>query len=185
MIKIALTGGIGTGKTYLSKHFIEIGIPVFYADDEAKKMYSDNDFLKILHKEFPNIDIWDSNREIVMEKLKRECVNKDFLENLSKLVHPFVMRRFEKWATLQKTSSVIMESAIVFEYGLEKYFDKIIVADAPESLRILRIKKRNPELSEEEIQKKIALQIPQFEKCSRADLVVCTGETYQITEKFR
>ena len=72
-----------------------------------------------------------------------------------------------------------MESAIIFEYNLEKYFDKIIVADAPEELRIERIKLRNPELSDDEIKIRIQKQISQQEKCCKADLVVCTGETYK------
>lgn len=179
MIKIALTGGIGTGKTYLSRHFIQMGIPVFYADDEAKKLYSDPDFLDVVRAEFPDAGLWTPNGELDFAELKQSCSEKPFLDRLSALVHPFVMRQFNKWSEKQGVTAVIMESAIIFEYGLEDNFDKIIVADAPESLRVRRIKSRNPELSENQILARMSQQMPQSEKCSRADMVICTGETYK------
>lgn len=89
------------------------------------------------------------------------------------------MRDFERWAAEQNAPSVIMESAIIFEYGLDRYFDKIIVADASEALRIKRIQARNPHLTEADIRQRMSRQMPQSEKCIRADLVVCTGETYR------
>lgn len=178
MIKIALTGGIGTGKTYLSKHFKDMGIPVFYADEEAKKLYSELDFLKQLHERFPDEAIWKLDGSLDISKLRRAFEDEHFLLALSNFVHPYVMKKFDQWCTGQDSQAVMMESAIIFEYNLEKYFDKIIVADAPEELRIKRIKLRNPELSEDEIKVRMQKQMSQEEKCCKADLVVCTGETY-------
>ena len=89
------------------------------------------------------------------------------------------MRDFESWAAQQNTPAVMMESAILFEYDLISSFDKIIVADAPEALRIRRILARNPHLTEADIRERMSRQMSQEEKCSRADLVVCTGETYR------
>ena len=104
--------------------------------------------------------------------------DEDFLQRLSRFVHPYVMRDFEKWAEAQNAAAVIMESAILFEYDLVSYFDKIIVADAPVELRIQRVLARNPEMTREQILARMSKQMPQEEKCRRADLVVCTGETY-------
>lgn len=178
MYKIALTGGIGTGKTYLSKHFIQMGIPVFYADDEAKKLYQNPDFIQKMKEQFGE-EIF-SNGVIDLRKLSQKVFgNAEELQKLNQLVHPAVMQLFNQWAEQQGAETVMMESAIVFEGGLTDYFDKIIVADAPLELRIRRISARNPEWSEEEIQQRIAKQMPQSEKCRRADLVVCTGETYK------
>ena len=101
------------------------------------------------------------------------------LRKLEAMVHPRVMKMFEEWAERQSAPSVMMESAIVFEAGLTGYFDKIIVADAPLELRIRRIQQRDPHLTREDILQRMARQIPQEEKCARADLVVCTGETYR------
>ncbi|MCR4737735.1 MAG: dephospho-CoA kinase [Bacteroidales bacterium] len=177
MYKIALTGGIGTGKTYLSKHFVQMGVPVFYADDEAKKLYRDPVFVQQLRHLFGE-EIFTDN-QLDFKKMAALVFNHpDRLEQLNKLVHPAVMRMFGEWAEKQSSKAVIMESAIVFEGGLTSYFDKIIVADAPLELRIRRILVRNPELTRDEVLLRMSRQLPQDEKCRRADLVICTGETY-------
>lgn len=179
MVKIGLTGGIGTGKTYLSTHFRDMGIPVYYADDEAKKLYRQPSFLSEMRKEFPDERLWLPDGSLNLQALSQSFENEEFLHRLSLFVHPFVMRDFERWAAEQDTHAVMMESAILYEYGLDKYFDKIIVADASEALRVKRVQARNPHLTEADIRQRMSRQMPQEEKCSRADLVVCTGETYQ------
>ena len=180
MYKIALTGGIGTGKTYLSTHFKEMGIPVFYADDEAKKLYSDPQFLQTIRETFGDEVFNPGHSERLSFERLAETVFADekALQQLNALVHPAVMQMFEAWCARQDAPAVMMESAVVFEGNLTKYFDKIIVADAPEELRIRRIMARNPEMTREQILARMARQLPQDEKCRRADLVVCTGETY-------
>ena len=179
MVKIGLTGGIGTGKTYLSTHFKDMGIPVYYADDEAKKLYRQPFFLSEMRKVFPDERLWLADGSLNLQALSQSFENEEFLQRLSHFVHPFVMRDFERWAAEQNTHAVMMESAILYEYGLDKYFDKIIVADASEELRIKRVQTRNPHLTEADIRQRMSRQMPQEEKCSRADLVVCTGETYR------
>lgn len=162
----------------MSAHFRDMGIPVYYADDEAKKLYRDPSFLADMHAEFPDENLWLPDGRLNMPVLLQSFENEEFLKRLSHFVHPFVMRDFERWAAEQNAPAVMMESAILFEYNLVPYFDKIIVADAPEALRIKRIKERNPQLTEDDIRQRMARQMPQEEKCRRADLVVCTGETY-------
>ena len=178
MYKIALTGGIGSGKTYLSKHFIQMGIPVFYADDEAKKLYHEQEFKESLCQHF-GTEILSSDGTINLRKLASLVfTDEEKLQELNRLVHPRVMKMFEQWAEAQNAPTVMMESAIVFEGNLTAHFDKIIVTYAPLDLRIRRIQSRNPELTKEEILQRIARQMPQEEKCRRADLVICTGETF-------
>lgn len=178
MYKIALTGGIGTGKTYLSKHFLEMGIPVFYADDEAKKIYQDKSFIQSLCQEF-GTEILFPDGQVDLKKISHIVFSDHSqLQKLNAMIHPWVMRQFEEWAVQQSSKTVMMETAIVFEGNLTSYFDKIIVADAPLELRIRRVLLRNPEMSREEILQRISKQMSQEEKCRRADLVVCTGETY-------
>ena len=147
MVKIGLTGGIGTGKTYLSAHFRDMGIPVYYADEEAKKLYRQPEFLTEMRRAFPDERLWLPDGALDMNELAKSFQDEDFLQRLSHFVHPFVMRDFENWAAQQNTPAVMMESAILFEYDLVSYFDKIIVADAPEALRIKRILARNPHLT--------------------------------------
>ena len=177
--KIALTGGIGTGKTYLSRHFVEMGIPVFYADVEAKKLYQDPAFIATLCDTFGQ-GMLQADGTVDLRKMGAMVfADEEKLQTLNKLIHPRVMQMFEEWAAQQSSTAVIMETAIVYEANLTGYFDKIIVADAPLELRIRRIRQRDPHLTREDILQRMARQMPQEEKCARADLVVCTGETYQ------
>ena len=156
-----------------------MGIPVYYADDEAKKLYRQPLFLAEMRAAFPNERLWLTDGSLNMQALSQSFENEEFLQRLSHFVHPYVMHDFERWAAEQNAPAVMMESAILFEYGLDRYFDKIIVADASEALRIKRIQARNPHLTEADIRQRMSRQMPQSEKCARADLVVCTGETYQ------
>ena len=184
MYKIALTGGIGTGKTYLSKHFIQMGIPVFYADDEAKKLYEDVGFQHKLMDLFGEPALITEGKVNIAVLSGMVFGNEDNLQKLNRLVHPAVMEQFERWAEQQSAASVMMESAIVYEGGLEGFFDKIIVVDAPLELRIRRVLERNPHLSRAQILQRMSHQLPQEEKCRRADLVICTGETYEMSLKI-
>ncbi len=171
MKKIALTGGIGTGKTFISKEFIKKGIPVFYADDEAKKLYGRAEVLDAVRQLFGD-DIFDKN-QLNFAKLSAIVFrNPAEMAKLEALIHPLVMQEFEKWAAEQGTESVMMESAIIYEGHLESYFDHIIVVNASIPVRIARIKRRNPELSEDDILKRIHLQLDQEIKCQRADEVI-------------
>lgn len=185
MIKIGLTGGIGTGKTYLSSYFEKMGIPVFHSDDEVKKLYKNEDVLKDMREEFPKEELWNDDGSLNMKELSNAFNDKEFLKRLTLFIHPYVSTCFSTWAQKQGTSSVIMESAIIFEYGFEKNFDMIIVADAPLELRIKRILLRNPNLTRDDVLKRMSCQISQEEKCFRADLVMCTGETYEESLKLR
>ncbi len=171
MKKYALTGGIGTGKTFISKQFVDNGIPVFYADDEAKKLYSDPSVLEKLRSAFGNQLFSDG----ILDFKKMSVLIFGYpvqQKKLEQIIHPLVMDRFEKWASLQQAEIVMMETAILFEANLEKYFDKVIVVNASVPVRVARIRRRNPDLSESEILARIQAQMPQEEKCKRADEVI-------------
>jgi dephospho-CoA kinase len=170
-IKIALTGGIGTGKTYISKQFLDMGIPVFYADEEAKKWYASEKVLAFF-KERYNRSFF-TNETLDLSKLTTFIFeNTEIRKEIEAFIHPLVMQQFEEWVAQQSSNIVMLESAIVFEANLEKYFDKIISVDSSLQIRIERIKERSPHLSETEILQRIDLQMPQEEKCKRADFVI-------------
>jgi dephospho-CoA kinase len=173
-IKIALTGGIGTGKTFVSKQFLDKGVPVFYADEEAKKLYHSEKVLAFFKEKYG--DTCFTNNRIDLKKLSNivfsDTVSRKKVETF---IHPLVMEQFDVWAAHQVSEIVVLESAIIYEAELAHCFDKIIVVDAPLTVRIQRIRERNPHLSEEEIMQRIHLQLPQEEKCRRADFVVLNG----------
>lgn len=171
MKKIALTGGIGTGKTFISKMFIKEGIPVFYADDEAKKLYNDESVLQQLRQAFGEAIFIDNklNFKKMASIIFAEEEKKKVLESI---IHPKVMEMFNAWAEQQNSEKVIMESAIIFEAHLEKYFDKVIVVNASLPVRMERIRRRNPEMTDKQILARIATQMDQAEKCRLADEVI-------------
>jgi len=170
-IKIALTGGIGTGKTFISKQFLDKGIPVFYADEETKKLYHSKKVI-VFFKKTLGCKVF-TNHLVDYEKLSDIVFSdSDIRKKIETFIHPLVMEQFEKWAKKQNSETVVMESAIIYEARLENYFDKIIVVDAPLDIRIQRIKERNPSLSEKEVLQRIESQLPQEEKCQRADEII-------------
>jgi len=173
-IKIALTGGIGTGKTHISKQFLDMGIPIFYADEEAKKLYATKGAIAFFKEKYG--DACFTNNQLDHSKLATFIFsNIENRKQIESFIHPLVMHKFEDWASQQDSNIVMLESALIFEAGLEKFFDKIIVVDAPLPVRIERIKTRNMQLSESEILQRINSQLSQKEKCIRADLVIWNG----------
>ncbi|MBQ4356130.1 MAG: dephospho-CoA kinase [Bacteroidales bacterium] len=171
MKKLAITGGIGTGKTFISKQFIAEGIPVFYADEEAKLLYSDPEVLRQIREAFGD-SVFDGNR-LDFSKMAAIVFNDDAqLQRLNAIIHPLVMKKFDEWASRQHAEAVMMESAIIFEAHLEHYFDKVYVVNASLPTRMDRIRRRNPELSDSEILARINAQLDQAVKCSLADEVI-------------
>ena len=170
-INIALTGGIGTGKTYISKQFLDMGIPVFYADEETKKLYSSEEVIAFFKEKFK--DTFFTYNKLDFSKLS-DFVFSDIehRKQIEAFIHPLVMKQFKEWSLQQVSNIVMLESAIIFEAGLESYFDKIMVVDAPLEVRVKRIRERNPHWSEIDIMQRIHSQLPQEEKCNRADLVI-------------
>ncbi len=143
MKTIGLTGGIGSGKTTIAKMFEELGVPVYYADDEAKKLMNSN---KRIYNKLV--------QEFGKEAFKDGELNKTFIASIifndkSKLniintiVHPEVERHFKKWTDKQNSVYVIQENAIIFESGSQDKFDKIIAVTAPVDIKIERVKKRD------------------------------------------
>ena len=171
MKKYALTGGIGTGKTFISKDFIRQGIPVFYADEEAKKLYARPDVIAKVRQLFGDSIL--TNNKLDFKKISSIIfANPDAQKRLESLIHPLVMEEFERWAEAQHCEVVMMESAIIFEGHLEKYFDKVFVVNASVPVRVARIRRRNPELSVEQIMARITAQMSQEEKCRLADEII-------------
>lgn len=171
MKKVALTGGIGTGKTFISRLFIKEGTPVFYADVEAKKLYEREDVVAEMRSLFGEAIFTDG--QLDFQKIAQHVFHDESaLQQLNALIHPLVMQRFEQWAAQQQADTVIMESAIIYEAHLEHYFDKVIVVNASIPVRIARVKRRNPNMTEEEIMARINQQMDQELKCKLADEVI-------------
>tara|TARA_B100001758_G_C18416776_1_gene620762 strand:- start:5701 stop:6294 length:594 start_codon:yes stop_codon:yes gene_type:complete len=170
-IKIGLTGGIGSGKTFVSEIFLKLGIPIFYADYHAKKCMRDKEELKDqICKKFGS-EIY-KGLEIQNKKLS-DIVFADSqkLKELNSIVHPFVSIAFEEWVKNQESKYVIKEAAILFETGTDKYLDAVICVSSNMDLRIRRVMKRD-NCTEEKVIQRISMQIPQKEKEKLSDFVI-------------
>lgn len=175
MKKIGITGGIGSGKTYVSKVFESLGIPVFNADMEAKKlMFSSEELIQSVKNEFGN-DIY-TKGELDKQKLASIVFSdSEKLRKLNSLVHPIVKQEFLNWQEKQNSSYVIKEAAILFESNSDKGLDAVICVTAPLNIRIDRAVKRDG-TSEEEIKNRIENQISQEEKENLSDYIIVNDE---------
>lgn len=136
---IGLTGGIGSGKTTVAKMFMAHGIPVYIADEEAKKLMESETIVKQVKLKFGDGVI--VNNKIDRTKLADIVFNKpEKLEQLNAIIHPVVLKHFKDWLKNQATVPfVIKEAAILFETGGHKQCDKVITVIAPQLLRIERV----------------------------------------------
>ena len=175
MKKIGLTGGIGAGKTYVSKIFQKMGIPIFNADEQAKKCMVEDSSLKAA------VQLAFGESMYLKGVLQKDTLanivfnNTEALGKLNALVHPIVKQKFEDWCTQQSTSIVIKEAAILFESDAHLGLDAVVCVSAPEKLRIERVQKRD-ESSVEQIQSRMSKQMPQSEKEELADFLIVNDQ---------
>jgi dephospho-CoA kinase len=146
---IGLTGGIGSGKTTIAKHIKSLGIPVYIADDEAKKILLLPETLKSLKLVFGDA-IFD-NETLNKDKLSTIVFNNsEMLKLLNQIIHPALKRDFDNWLKANKNAPlVVKEAAILFESGSYKDCDVVITIVAPLNSRINRVIKRDNTNSED------------------------------------
>ena len=172
MLKVALTGNIGSGKTLICRFFEILGVPVFYADSEAKKLYENKNILLKVKQEFGDEILTSQgnlNKTLLAEKI---FTNKENLKKINGIIHPEVFKIFEEWAGNQKNKPyVIQEAAILFETGGYKRFDRTILVYAPEEMLIERVVKRDG-LSRQEVLNRLQNQMDQEHKKQLADYLI-------------
>jgi dephospho-CoA kinase len=182
MIKVGLTGGIGTGKSVVAGIFSALGIPIYYADQEAKKAYSDASVLKEIKDLFGD-NVFD-NQFVNFIKLSNLIFSdENALEKLNNIIHPFVIGNFEKWiADNTAAHYVIMESAILYETNYDVMFDKMIVVTAPKELCITRVMKRDG-IDRDMVLKRMANQLPNEIKVERSDYSIQNDDKELLTSQ--
>jgi dephospho-CoA kinase len=173
---IGLTGGIGSGKTTVARIFNMLNVPVYNSDEAGRKITNINSSVKNAIKEEFGADVFDQNDTLNREKLSAVVFNDtSALAKLNAIIHPAVAQDFKMWCDNQSSPYVIKETAILFEHGLDKHLDGVIVVEAPDELRIKRVMHRNG-ITEEAVRKRIQQQLPQDELISRADWVIHNNE---------
>ena len=180
MLKIGITGGIGSGKTTVSTIFETLGVPVYYADTEARKLM--NTHLGIIEavqqllgpESYMNGEL---NRKFVAEKLFSESAVRGAL---NKIVHPFTIADSESWMKKQTTPYVLKEAALLFESEANRFLDYVIGVSCPESTRINRVMQRD-QTDRHSVLARIKGQMDQAEKLSRCNFIIKNNEKDFLT----
>ena len=171
MVQLAVTGNMGCGKTTVCEMLISHGIPVYFSDNRAKELMSqDQSLFQHIQKRFGKESYRSGflNRKLLAEQVFE---NPKALNDLNNLVHPVVHLDYTEWLSQQAQDVVAYESAIVLEHGNERKFDVVILVSCPERLRIERIKQRDG-LTQDEIQSRMRFQWPDQKKRKHADYVI-------------
>jgi dephospho-CoA kinase len=168
---IGLTGGIGSGKTTIANHFRVAGIPVYIADDEARKIMQSEEIIEEIKKKFGTAIF--ENDILNREKLAQIVFNDpEKLKLLNAIIHPAVKKHFQNWILNHKNSPfIIYETAILFESGSYKDCDKIITVTALLESRIQRVIKRD-NTTREQILKRIDAQWNDDKRIAKSDFVI-------------
>lgn len=175
MLRIGLTGGIGSGKTTVAKIFELLGVPVYYADDEAKRIMTGNESLKKeIQKYFGEAAYVNGelNRDFLASKVFND---KGKLELLNSIVHPATLSDADEWFDRQTTPYAIKEAALIFEAGSEKNLEYVIGVHAPAELRIKRSMERD-NVSRDKVIERMNRQMDEEEKMKLCDFVLKNDE---------
>jgi len=180
MLKVGITGGIGSGKTTVCGIFEILGVPVFNADMQAKSiMVTDTSLITSIKKEFGEESYFSSgklNKEYLANKVFN---NREALKKLNSLVHPATIKAFNVWALQQKTAYVIKEAAILIESGSYQDCDFVIVVTSPEDIRIARVIDREG-VNEKDVRSRMNKQMSEEEKVNIADFIIVNDDKTAI-----
>ena len=168
---IGLTGGIGSGKTTIANHFMEANIPVYIADDEARKIMQSEEIIDAIRKTFGDSIFDDAilNREKLSQIVFSDP---EKLKQLNAIIHPAVRKHFQNWVLNHKNAPfVIYEAAILFESGSYKNCDLIITVTAPLETRIQRVIQRD-KTTREQVLQRINAQWNDDQRIAKSDFVI-------------
>lgn len=210
MISLAVTGGIGSGKSYVCRLLEERGIPVFYTDDEAKIEMRENPDIHAELRRLIGHDVIDNQGKIVKARIADFiCQGEANAAAVNKIVHPRVRERMHRWLeqggrnmrdchknrdcraqspidTKDENNSmriVAVECALLFEAGWEKDVNKVATVSAPENVRVRRIMQRD-NISESKALEWIHLQMPQEEKERRSQFVIINDGRADVSKQI-
>jgi dephospho-CoA kinase len=175
MLKIGITGGIGSGKSTVAKVFEVLGIPVYYADDAAKELMNADAELKQKIKQAFGVAVYTNGN--LNKKVLAEIVFNDpeKLALLNSLVHPATLKDAEDWMQKQTTAYTLKEAALIFESGAHQNLDYVIGVTAPAPLRILRTMQRDG-VTREEVIARMDKQMDDTIKMKLCDFLITNDE---------
>jgi dephospho-CoA kinase len=177
-LQVGVTGGIGSGKSLVCKVFSALGVPVYDADSRAKAiMTTDGILVSQIKAEFGDL-AYNTDGSLNRSYLSEQIFQYPHLrERLNALVHPRVAIDTEQWVNQQAGYRyVIREAALMYESGSYKKLNASILVAAPETLRMKRVRQRDPQRTEDAIRKIMEAQMPEEEMRKRADFIIENDE---------
>lgn len=175
MIVVGLTGGIGSGKTTVAKYFQNLGIPLYIADVEAKKLMNSSKVVKrklidlFGEKAYENNEL---NRSFLASRI---FSNDQLLKKMNGIIHPKVGEHFNKWLKKQNSPYVLKEAAIIFENNLQSNYDYIITVIADKEERVKRLRSRD-HMTEDRMEAIMAKQFDDQTKIELSDFVITNND---------
>jgi len=183
-LSIGITGGIGVGKSTVTRIFNVLNIPTYDADKEAKKLMNENAQIRHELLSLFGKDVYQSNGELNRSWLSKEVFsNPQKLTQLNSIVHPVVIKHGEDWARSQTSIYSVKEAALLFESGSYKSLDFNILVTSPIDIRISRVMERD-DVSKEEVLRRIASQMPEEEKAKIADYTIINDNNHSLIEQI-
>ncbi|MFV0536959.1 MAG: dephospho-CoA kinase [Dysgonomonas sp.] len=185
MIKLGITGGIGSGKSTVSEIFSLCGVPVYIADVESKRLVSTSPLIKEKLIVLFGEDLYKNN--VLDKALLASHIfnNKDKLEKVNAIIHPEVKKDYERWLDKNKHHKIVaQEAAILFESGFNKLMDKVVMVYTPLELRIQRTMVRD-NVSYEKVLERIQNQMPDEEKVKLSDFVIVNDGAGSLIEQVQ
>ncbi len=175
MLKVGITGGIGSGKTTVCQIFERLGVPIYYADQRAKElMEDDKELVADIRREFGD-EVYDAEGRLQRKKLAEIVFNnEELLVKLNSLVHPAVFKDNQSWNEVLARKGypyTLKEAALLVETGSYLTLDKLIVVSAPEEDRIKRVMERD-QATREQVLARIKAQMPEEQKVKYADYII-------------
>lgn len=181
MIRVGVTGNIGSGKSTVCKLFSVLGIPVYHADERAKWLLENDNAIVNAVKILLGNEAYNTNGKLNRPWIASKVfANPGLLQQYNDIIHPAVLRDSENWMNAQRNVPyTIKEAALFIESGSYKQLDFIICVTAPESIRLQRIVKRD-QASVDSIKARMASQMPEEEKVKKAHAVIVNDGKQEI-----
>lgn len=183
MIVLGITGGIGSGKSTISNVLSVLGVPVYIADDESKKLNNSSPVIREKLTALFGDDLYENG---ILNKAKLASIifsDQVSLQKVNSIIHPEVEKHFLEWIKANSDHKVIAcESAILFESGFDKHTDKTVTVYSPLGIRIKRIQRRD-NCSYEKALERINSQMPDEKKIELSDFVIVNNESESLIKQ--
>lgn len=185
MIKLGVTGGIGSGKSYVCRRIEAAGFPVFYTDEAARLEMAENMSLRSQLRSLVSFDVFKADgtldKDVMRAFLQKSFKNATLVDEV---VHPCVRERWRRWVGKQEMRIVGMECALLFEAHFDTEVDYKLFVSASEDIRLRRVTKRDG-VDIENVKRWIAMQMPDSEKLKLCDFVVYNDGCQDIDSQLR